>query len=499
MSDQQRHSGSSYELLATQPDAQCLICTRPFTLDAEIADSFEALAICRECKMTVLSDNNRDETTRTNRQTRWQRQRSRVTRHEPVEDTFSRQFSQLINLARQGHEADVDSLAVPSQHASYSSTPSRSQRWHSSDDESDGLSYADSVFGEIESNISFGDDGGESDASPEHQTTMGREIVIQLDSESYLNTDTDIDPMNAGLNQWDSDDPADDEDEQSEESDLDEAGDTMQEHRQQWHDIAPSGLYEQESEDTVWIWRTAGSQGVNITNLRLDTEGGENRIISTGNPGDYVDARQFEILLEQFAEDTNTKRGAPPAATSSVKNLPSVVISTSNEISGGVTCPVCKDDMPIKTVAKQLPCMHIYHSSCILPWLSSRNTCPVCRYELPTDDMEYERAKRATANEGGIHGVERTHLQATVEETSYDLEVDRSSNTAGDLTEETNTREDSVYSAQQSNGARGHHRWLFIAAAPVVSLVSLALVLCFTNPGGNVRRQLCRRSQRTTT
>jgi len=99
--------------------------------------------------------------------------------------------------------------AVPRHYASYSSMPNRSQRWHSSDDESDGLNYSDSVFGEIESNISFGDDAGESDASLEHQTTMGRDIFIQLDTQSYINIDTDIDPMNAGLDQWDSDDPED--------------------------------------------------------------------------------------------------------------------------------------------------------------------------------------------------------------------------------------------------------------------------------------------------
>ncbi|KAF8648842.1 hypothetical protein HU200_064543 [Digitaria exilis] len=470
MADQHSHSGS-YGLLATQPDVQCLVCTRPFNLDTEIADSFEALAICRECKMTVLTGSYRDDTTRTNRQ----RQRQRpFTSHEPMEDAFSQQFSQLIDLARQGHEADVDSPTVPRQRTSYISTPNRSQRWHSSDDESDGLNYADSVFGEIESNISFDDDDGESNASIEHQTTMGREIVIQLDSGSYVNTDIDIDPMNAGVDHWDSDDP---EDEHSEDSDLDEAGDTMQAHRQQWHDIAPSGLNEQESEDTVWTWRTARSQGVNRTNLRADMEGREIRRTFIGNPGDYVDARQFEMVLEQFAEDNNTTRGAPPASASSIENLPSVVISTSGDINGGVTCPVCKDDMPIGTVAKQLPCMHLYHSSCIIPWLSSRNTCPVCRYELPTDDTEYERSKRATANEGGIYVVEHTHPHETAEETSYEPDVEGNSNTVGGTMEETNTREDSVYSAQQPNGARGHHRWLFIAAAPVVTLVYLYDIL----------------------
>ena len=110
-----------------QLDVQCLVCTRPFTLDTEVTDSFEALAICRECKITVLSDNNRDNTTSTYRERRRGRPRSRATRHGPVEDTFSQQFSQLINLARQGHEADIDSPTVVRQQASYTSTPNRSQ------------------------------------------------------------------------------------------------------------------------------------------------------------------------------------------------------------------------------------------------------------------------------------------------------------------------------------------------------------------------------------
>jgi len=245
---------------------QCLVCTRPFTLDTEVTDSFEALAICRECKMTVLSDNNRDDTTSTYRERRRRRPRSRATRHGPVEDTFSQQFSQLINLARQGHEADIDSPIVVRQQASYTSTPNRSQRWHTSDDESDSLNYVDSVFGEIESIISFGDYGGDSDASLDNHTAVGRDIAMLLDNGSYMNTDTDFDPMNAGIDQWDSDDPEDDEDEQSEESDLNEAADTM--HLGRWHDIAPIGLTEQDSEDTIWTWRLGGSQGVNNANSR---------------------------------------------------------------------------------------------------------------------------------------------------------------------------------------------------------------------------------------
>lgn len=117
-----------------------------------------------------------------------------------------------------------------------------------------------------------------------------------------------------------------------------------------------------------------------------------------GNPGDYVDAAGYEALLQNLAEsDSSGRRGAPPAAKSAVEALPTVEVkSTDIEV-----CAICKDKVfnNEEEIAKQLPCGHMYHEDCIVPWLGSRNTCPVCRYELPTDDPEYEegRKKRSSA------------------------------------------------------------------------------------------------------
>ncbi|XP_057472274.1 E3 ubiquitin-protein ligase SGR9, amyloplastic [Actinidia eriantha] len=74
--------------------------------------------------------------------------------------------------------------------------------------------------------------------------------------------------------------------------------------------------------------------------------------------------------------------GEAAAAVAAVVGLPSV------EVSGAAReCVICKEEMREGRDVCELPCDHLFHWMCILPWLKKRNTCPCCRYRLPTDDV----------------------------------------------------------------------------------------------------------------
>ncbi|XP_035491016.2 E3 ubiquitin-protein ligase RNF126-like isoform X3 [Scophthalmus maximus] len=64
-----------------------------------------------------------------------------------------------------------------------------------------------------------------------------------------------------------------------------------------------------------------------------------------------------------------------------IKGLPTIRI-TEEHVGAGLECPVCKDDYSVEERVRQLPCNHLFHNECIVPWLEQHDTCPVCRKSL---------------------------------------------------------------------------------------------------------------------
>ncbi|KAJ4886319.1 RING/U-box superfamily protein [Raphanus sativus] len=112
-----------------------------------------------------------------------------------------------------------------------------------------------------------------------------------------------------------------------------------------------------------------------------------------------ADADVDDAILGHMFDNEAGIRGNPPAAKRVVEDLPVVKLTLEE---GAMVCAVCKDEMVLEEEVKRLPCRHLYHGECITPWLGIRNTCPVCRFELPTDDLEYERHRRSQRSDTSL-------------------------------------------------------------------------------------------------
>lgn len=488
--------------------AACVLCQRILSPDNE-AGHFEAFSMCGDCKFLFLEefgtptvDAHRRQTTRVSR--------TRHSSSESIENLFSQQFSQMISLARQSHSnapdnesqtADTDAAARFLHLTRPRSTPSGSRRWRRalSDTESEGF---DSLYGESESNVSFSgyrpfqseNDaisysayGGDSDASVDGHSFLDTEIFIHADAGSDIDTDTDIDPMRAGLNQWNSDDQEEDDDDEEEDNEWEEADaeENDAESSAGVHPQSSSGriasngpvtwrrqLRSPELEGAIRV-RIGERRQTYIADLLANLEGPVG-LPFVGNSGDYVDSRGFDELLERLAEADDSRRGAPPAAVSFVNSLPRVVVSEEHEKQDGLACAICKDFLSVGTVVNQLPCFHLYHPSCILPWLTARNSCPLCRYELPTDDKDYEEGKRNTTS-SSLEINEIQPREMSEEDSSSDINDDGG---VGGMQQADFVREE----REHATGDTTRGRWLFLAAAPIVSLVGIVLVLWLGNP-----------------
>ncbi|XP_068393557.1 E3 ubiquitin-protein ligase RNF126 isoform X6 [Eschrichtius robustus] len=99
------------------------------------------------------------------------------------------------------------------------------------------------------------------------------------------------------------------------------------------------------------------------------------------NPMDYAwGANGLDAIITQLLNQFENT-GPPPADKEKIQALPTIPV-TEEHVGSGLECPVCKDDYGLGERVRQLPCNHLFHDGCIVPWLEQHDSCPVCRKSL---------------------------------------------------------------------------------------------------------------------
>ncbi|WCJ28697.1 RING/U-box superfamily protein [Euphorbia peplus] len=177
--------------------------------------------------------------------------------------------------------------------------------------------------------------------------------------------------------------------------------------------------------------------------------------LTRGNAGDYFIGPGLEELFEQLS--ANDRRGPPPAARSSIDAMPTIKISQ-RHLRSDSHCPVCKDKFELGSEARQMPCNHMYHSDCIVPWLVQHNSCPVCRQELSTQGSSSGSTRQSSSsqrrNSSGYNGRENSSREGRRNPFSYLWPFRGSTSSTTSSSHEGTTRNNS--STVQENNHHNH-------------------------------------------
>ncbi|KAK4349057.1 hypothetical protein RND71_031812 [Anisodus tanguticus] len=132
-------------------------------------------------------------------------------------------------------------------------------------------------------------------------------------------------------------------------------------------------------------WRLVLCQYIAKDALKLSSIRGSNREVIMKFIELLAKCKNFVNAMTHAGNGAGRKeRKEVATSVAVVVALPSVEVSGDN---GGRECVICKEEMKEGRDVCNLPCHHMFHWICILPWLKKRNTCPCCRFQLPSDDI----------------------------------------------------------------------------------------------------------------
>ncbi|MBA0799525.1 hypothetical protein Gohar_010037 [Gossypium harknessii] len=104
----------------------------------------------------------------------------------------------------------------------------------------------------------------------------------------------------------------------------------------------------------------------------------------------------------------DNKLGPAPASKASIEAMPRIKVEET-----GKDCCICLEEFEVDEEGREMPCKHVFHSSCIEKWLEIHGTCPICRFLMPAETAENEGddgdSGRQRLEGGEINGLEYLH------------------------------------------------------------------------------------------
>ncbi|KAH7416247.1 hypothetical protein KP509_14G082600 [Ceratopteris richardii] len=119
---------------------------------------------------------------------------------------------------------------------------------------------------------------------------------------------------------------------------------------------------------------------------------------SERNHNEY-DSEEYEYYI--YEDEVNYS--CIPASKFSINAMP-VVEYISIPMTDYGHCAVCQEPFDAGMDVKEMPCKHIYHSGCIVQWLSGHRSCPLCRFLMPVDDSNSIKKCTESGNDQIILG-----------------------------------------------------------------------------------------------
>ncbi|EKX42502.1 hypothetical protein GUITHDRAFT_111475 [Guillardia theta CCMP2712] len=128
---------------------------------------------------------------------------------------------------------------------------------------------------------------------------------------------------------------------------------------------------------------------LNIAQFGLSADDGTRSEIQSEDP------ELREAIERSIAETEGNLRLPPPASQKAMATLKTKKYAGETFHRQEATCAVCRwtEDYKYGEELLFMPCEHVFHKACLLPWLKSTNSCPVCRMTLETDDEKYEETR----------------------------------------------------------------------------------------------------------